>query len=259
MFDFIKNLFSRKTEEAPKLPALEMPDEVLPALEDMSDEEIPALEDMPDETTPVLPDIDTILDDLPPIAEAPDEATEWEDFDDHNLPKISVAGDLEEQTDSTGTIIGNPPAPPEETELLSEAEASVLWAKLTANWSTDSANTITANPCEDILGTNPDTGTTLTLYCTTKKGADPAYMALATGDVVGYLPLYDSDEVEDRGLIVSANQLPAISNRAKEYLLHYDGANGLTWLVAPDAGVYIVVAANGAFSLIELEPFVCPE
>lgn len=63
---------------------------------------------------------------------------------------------------------------------------NVFWAKLTAAWST--GNSVTANPCDDHLGAEPDTTVTLTLFAASKWNKSPSYVELREGDVVAYLP-----------------------------------------------------------------------
>jgi hypothetical protein len=64
-------------------------------------------------------------------------------------------------------------------------EAKVLWGVAKTNWEDNGANcdSVDVNPCEDCEGTNPDAGTTHTVYLPKNAERDPNVIA---GEVIGY-------------------------------------------------------------------------
>jgi len=295
MLDFIKKLFSRGQNDLPEIPVPvveEQTNEPI-VLDDLPDEQS-TIEAMPDAEAPGLSDIDASLVDLPPIAAPPTEDDEGRNFPTHDPLPIYLGDGLEGQIDGSGATVAHGRESPEGAELLAEGGTALSWGKATAAWSSGSSNTLTLDPCTappdgtDIAGADNVTG-----YVVTPTDGDPAHVVIAKDDIVGYLPFGDN-----KGLVITVNGLPEIPNRAKEHLLHYDGANGAVWLTAnatpdhllrstsgaigwlaanaanqyllysssggiawlavPTSGTHVLVASGGSVSWVETEAFVCP-
>lgn len=101
--------------------------------------------------------------------------------------------------------------PDREPELLTD-EQPWRWAILTADW-VAGGNTVATNPCLE-AGAVPDTGTTLTLYCTVPLDATPNFIGLSEGDVVAYIPFYNSANEAERGIIIGVSHAGTLADPA---------------------------------------------
>ena len=77
------------------------------------------------------------------------------------------------------------------------------WGLAAADWAAATPNVVTVNPCRQD-GSEADTDKEVTVYVSLPPAAAPADCAIVTGDLVGFLPLYDVTEAEWRGVMISA-------------------------------------------------------
>mgnify|MGYP000244282713 CR=1 FL=1 len=88
-----------------------------------------------------------------------------------------------------------------DTVVFFSVADKMQWGKATATWTT--GNTVTLTPCEDD-GTAISGVANITCYVVLPKDADPDGVEIAADDVLAYLPFYDSDEDEWRGVLIAA-------------------------------------------------------
>ena len=86
-------------------------------------------------------------------------------------------------------------------ELVGEEEEGIHWGKVRYEWSSDTPNQITVNPCEQD-GSKVNEDITRIVYLTTPINNEPDGSDLAVDDVICYVEFYDVTNKDTRGVML---------------------------------------------------------